>query len=193
MRTFAIYNPLERERRASAWLMYEPGADRFAIEIADEATPAELPLLLALFVEDGQHLVGDRQARAWIERRVPPADRDNIGEVLEAWNHEDYYLPRMLAATKGRSSLDDFLLEEVPADSYRTYDLNRALESPVDLGTQLSRARRAAGLTQSQLAEACGIQQAVISRIERGKANPTIETMEILAKGCGRTLKISLE
>ena len=52
---------------------------------------------------------------------------------------------------------------------------------------------RAAGLTQAQLAEACGVQQAVISRIEGGKANPTLETVELLARGCGRTLRISLE
>ena len=48
-------------------------------------------------------------------------------------------------------------------------------------------------MTQTQLAEATGVQQAVISRIESGKVNPTLETMEILARGCGRSLRIILD
>lgn len=193
MRVFAIYNPLARTRRACAWLKYEPGSDSYSIEVSEAAEPAELPLQLALLVEDGLHSMGDRQSRAWIASRVPPEDRDNIEDVLDACQSHDYYLPKLLASTAGRSTLDDFLLVEVPAEGYQTYNLNRVLESPVDLGTQLSRARRSAGLTQSQLAEQVGIQQAMISRIERGKGNPTLETLELLAKGCGRTLKISLE
>lgn len=193
MRAFAIYNPLERERRAAAWILYEPGTDRYSVEVAEWATSEDLPLLFALFVEDGQRTISDRWVRPWIEERMPPENRDNIIEVLDSWGIVEYYRPLLLVDTKGRSSRDDFLLEEVPADRYRTFDLNRTLESPVAFGTQLSRARRAADLTQAQLAEKCGIQQAVISRIERGQGNPTLETMEILARGCGRTLGISLE
>ncbi len=57
----------------------------------------------------------------------------------------------------------------------------------------LGRARRAAGITQSELAEITGIQQAAISRLEQGHGNPTLETLELVARGIGRTLKITLE
>jgi len=49
-----------------------------------------------------------------------------------------------------------------------------------NLPVQLRIARAAQGWTQQQLAEAAGIAQADISRIERGLTNPTIRTVERL-------------
>lgn len=193
MRVFAVYNPLVRKRRACAWVTYEPAQDSYAIECAPWAGFDDLPLALALSARRGERIISGSKARRWVEGRVPPPERHNIAQVLDASSLEEYYLPALLAVTKGRSSMDDFLLVEVPATDYRSCKLDERLEAPVELGVQISRARRAAGLTQSELAEACGVQQAVISRIESGKANPTIETVELLARGCGRSLSIKLE
>lgn len=51
-------------------------------------------------------------------------------------------------------------------------------------------ARIATGLTQQQLAEAAGMNQRSISRIEMGNANPTVRTLGRLAKGFGKKLQI---
>ena len=193
LRVFAIYNPLKRKRRAAAWVLFEPGENSYRIELAQWAQPKDLPLELALYKQDGTLLVGGSRARRWVEDRVPPQDRDNIEQVLDAAGIDEYYLPSLLGKTKGRCWRDDFLLEEVPETNYRSFDLNKALSAPVALGTQISRARRAAGLTQAQLAQETGVQQAIISRIENGKGSPTLETLEILARGCGRGLRIDLE
>lgn len=45
-------------------------------------------------------------------------------------------------------------------------------------------------LTQKQLAEATGINQADISRLENGTANPSLRTLKRLAAGLGMTLKV---
>lgn len=193
MRVFAVFNPLVRKRRACAWVKYEPGQDSYSIELADWAGFDDLPLALALAAQRGERTVTGPRARSWVESRVPPANRHNIDQVLHANAFEEHYLPALLRATRGRSSHDDFLLEEVAEQGYRSCKLSEELGSPADLGVQLSRARRAAGLTQAQLAEVCGVQQAVISRIEGGKGNPTLETVELLARGCGRTLRLTLE
>ena len=50
-----------------------------------------------------------------------------------------------------------------------------------------------AGLTQQQLSEKIGINQAVLSRIETGKANPSIVTLQKLAKGLGKKLIIDFQ
>ncbi|WP_092679348.1 helix-turn-helix domain-containing protein [Albimonas donghaensis] len=42
--------------------------------------------------------------------------------------------------------------------------------------------RRAAGMTQEQLAAAAGITQSMVSHIERGRDRPGLETLELLAK-----------
>ena len=45
-------------------------------------------------------------------------------------------------------------------------------------------------LTQKQLAEATGITQADISRLENGTANPSLSTLKRLAAGMGMNLQI---
>jgi predicted nucleotidyltransferase len=49
------------------------------------------------------------------------------------------------------------------------------------LGSDLAAARRAAGLTQAELAERIGTTQAAVARLERGRVEPTVRTMRRLA------------
>lgn len=53
-------------------------------------------------------------------------------------------------------------------------------------------ARQQHSLTQKNLAEITGISQADISKLERGIGNPSISTLERLAKGLGKELVIEL-
>lgn len=50
--------------------------------------------------------------------------------------------------------------------------------------------RKAAGLTQRQLAARSGVQQADISRIEAGDANPTLATIAALAYALGAEVSL---
>ena len=52
----------------------------------------------------------------------------------------------------------------------------------------LTEARKEAGMTQQQLAEKSGVHQVNISRIENGTGNPSVETVQKLAKGMGKKL-----
>lgn len=58
------------------------------------------------------------------------------------------------------------------------------------LGDALAAARELAGMTQKQLSAATGIYQADISRIERGIANPSLNTLKRLAGGMGMVLRV---
>lgn len=58
------------------------------------------------------------------------------------------------------------------------------------LAESLMKMRDKAGMTQKQLAEATGIYQADISKIERGLANPSLFTLKRLADGMGAKLKL---
>lgn len=53
--------------------------------------------------------------------------------------------------------------------------------------------RKAAGLTQKQLAEKMGTAQANISRFESGSINPTLEFLQRMAESMGKTLRIRFE
>ena len=60
------------------------------------------------------------------------------------------------------------------------YEVTRALVA----------ARIEQNLTQAQLAERSGVRQSNISRIENGTCSPTIATLEQLATGMGKKLRI---
>lgn len=64
------------------------------------------------------------------------------------------------------------------------------IEARRALGGSLARARKQAGLTQIQLAALASVQQAEISRIERGHANPTVSTLARIAQATGARLDL---
>lgn len=58
------------------------------------------------------------------------------------------------------------------------------------LGVNLTKARELVGITQKELSEKVHIYQGDISKIERGNANPSVQTLQRLAEGMGMQLKI---
>ncbi len=64
-------------------------------------------------------------------------------------------------------------------------ELAAEVEAQVTLGRDLAAMRAAAALTQEQLAARASVQQAEISRIERGFGNPTRDTLIRLAAAVG--------
>lgn len=65
-----------------------------------------------------------------------------------------------------------------------------AFDERFRLAAELMEARKARGLTQSQLASASGVQQADISRIERGEIEPRASTLARLLAPLGRRISI---
>ena len=57
-------------------------------------------------------------------------------------------------------------------------------------GELIREARRRAGLTQSELAGRAGTTQSAVSRWERGRAEPGLDTLRRLAEVCGLRLEI---
>lgn len=51
-----------------------------------------------------------------------------------------------------------------------------------DFGEKLSKLRKKNNLSQSAIAEITGFDQTYISLLERGERNPSLETIEIIAK-----------
>lgn len=68
-----------------------------------------------------------------------------------------------------------------------------ALEDEFALAGALIKARGDSGLTQKQLARSMGTTQAVIARLESGRAMPSTRTLERFAKATGTRLRIGFE
>ena len=59
----------------------------------------------------------------------------------------------------------------------------------MDAGRALKAARRRAGMTQRELADASGVPQPSIARIERGASIPRFDTIQRLLQAAGRELE----
>ena len=56
----------------------------------------------------------------------------------------------------------------------------------------LQEARRRAGLTQTELARRAGVPQSTVAKIERGRREPTLSTLERLVRAAGFELRMQL-
>ena len=86
------------------------------------------------------------------------------------------------------TSFDDFIAEieaEAAAEGPAAVAELEAFRLHFSLARQLGEQRRAQRMTQRQLAARSGIDQAEISRIERGQANPTTATLGALVGALG--------
>ena len=89
--------------------------------------------------------------------------------------------------TMGRK-FDDFLQEQLQDPEIRKeYE---ALQPEHTVIQAMIDARKKSGMTQKELAEITCIAQGDISKLKRGSANPSIRTLQRLAKGMGMILKI---
>lgn len=83
-----------------------------------------------------------------------------------------------------RETLDEQLKDPVFQAEWEALEPERQIIRAIIEG----RERR--DLTQQQLAEITGIQQADISRLENGTGNPSLRTLKRLAAGMGMQLKL---
>lgn len=217
-----VYAIVEQKRRARAcaYLTYDRATDEYHIVISDWATPDDLPFLLSLLLEKtGNRAIDPKWARRWVEERVPPPSRQNLGAILKANGLTEYDPFALLVAARGQSAQDDFIIRECPAReafqscastfgapeqlTYQFVALDANAQDDAEKPTQseslariagreIANARKRYGLTQVDLAKRTGIDQAVLSRIESGRANPTLGLLEDVAAAMGLSIKIEI-
>ncbi|QTQ17160.1 helix-turn-helix domain-containing protein [Treponema parvum] len=85
-------------------------------------------------------------------------------------------------------TLTEALKEQMKDETFR--EEYESLGPEYDLISSLIDARKLSHVTQKQLADATGIAQSDISKIENGSGNPTIKILKRLADGLGMNLKI---
>lgn len=61
-------------------------------------------------------------------------------------------------------------------------------EERLRIGRRIADIRKEQALTQAQMAERCGLQQAHIARIEQGKYSVGIDTLALIAEALGRKI-----
>ena len=86
------------------------------------------------------------------------------------------------------SEFNDFLTEQLEDQAFKKEWEN--IQPELDVIKAIVDARTSQNLTQKELAERTGINQADISKLENGTRNPSLKLLQRLADGLGMDLKI---
>ena len=86
------------------------------------------------------------------------------------------------------SEFQEFLNEQLQDDEFRREWED--IQPEMDVIRAIVDARISQNLTQKELAERTGINQADISKLENGTRNPSLKLLKRLADGMGMTLKL---
>ena len=85
-------------------------------------------------------------------------------------------------------TFDDMLAKQLQNEDFRKE--HEAIQPEMDVIRAIVEARTSQNLTQKELAERTGINQADISKLENGTRNPSVNLLKRLADGMGMMLKI---
>ncbi len=87
-------------------LLYYEKKEEFIIELADGLDEWTAPLLFTALVKKGIHTVPRDLSRLWVQERIIPSGRQNIGEILKTHKLASYDEMKLLELSDGRCSQD---------------------------------------------------------------------------------------
>ena len=111
MRLFALKDANDPRQSILAVLACYESGRHFFLDMPDGTDPWTVPLILSSFAQRGQVRIGPDWSKRWVESRLVPKSRQNLGEILRENGLEDYDTLRLLEMTSGRNSQDDCYLE----------------------------------------------------------------------------------
>lgn len=110
MKVFAIRDEEDKIRKNLAYLLYYEREKQFYIELPDDADEWETPLLLSSFVKRGEYTVNAYWSKIWVQQRIVPTDRQNLGQILKANGLDEYDEYELLMLGEGRCAQDNYYL-----------------------------------------------------------------------------------
>lgn len=113
MKIFAVRDEDNTTNKAVAYLFYYEKEKRFYIELLEEANSWETPLILSSFLKKGQKTISAYWSRIWVQQRIVPSDRQNLGMILRDNGLDFYDEYKLLTMTNGRCSQDSYYLEPI--------------------------------------------------------------------------------
>ena len=96
-----------QNKRIIGYLFHFETDDIFSIEIPDDIGEGDVPLFLSSFVKRNKRTVDPSWSARWVESRIVPRDRQNLGSVLRENGLKSYDRFRLLMLGEGRCAQDD--------------------------------------------------------------------------------------
>ena len=126
MKAYAIRDASIDKGRDLAWLLYYEREDTFHIEISEDVDEWDAPLILSSFVKRGVRALDPYWSRVWVEQRIVPRDRQNLGMILKENGLKEYDAHRLLVLSDGRCAQDECFITPLKTGAF-PQELSRRL------------------------------------------------------------------
>lgn len=107
-----------RKAKNLAYLIYYEKEKTFYIELPEDAEEWETPLILSSYLKKGEKTINSYHSKLWVQQRIVPPDRQNLGHILKENNMDSYDEFELLMLSKGRCSQDDYYLYPVSSEKF---------------------------------------------------------------------------
>ena len=91
-------------------LNYDEKAKKYTIEIPENVTPKEAPFMMSLLLKKGIRTMNSDWSMRWVQSRIIPSSRQNIGEILRVNGMRSYDEHKLLLKNEGEVVRMNFIL-----------------------------------------------------------------------------------
>lgn len=190
MKLFALKDSFDPDASILAVLCCYERERVYYIDMPSGTDPWTVPFILSSFAAREEWTVGADWSQRWVESRIVPRSRQNLGEVLRESGLDCYDTLRLLELTEGKNSQDSCYLEPIELANSPAWFLereaNRVLEAIPLEGNRLLVAFRTGELRLydvAAFAESCSTSEPGLARVV---SDPAIfERCEVAPGGRG--------
>lgn len=115
MKIYVIRNSEDNSLKDLGYLFYFT-ENMFYIELPKDINEWETPLILSSFVKKKKYTVGAYFTELWVQQRIIPIDRQNLGQILKDNNLKEYDEFQLLVLANGRCAQDEYYITEISED-----------------------------------------------------------------------------
>ncbi len=112
MTIFEIRNKADKGRLLG-YLFYYERSRRFFAELLKETDEWSAPFMFSGLVKRGVYSIDSVWSRKFVEQRIVPFDRQNLGEILRDNDLKQYDEYRLLQLSEGRCAQDELYLKRI--------------------------------------------------------------------------------
>ena len=102
-------------QREVGYLFYYENEDVFVIELSEDLSFDVASIFFAPFIERGERTLDSKWSEYWVNQRIVPTDRQNLGQILRDNKLKEYNRYRLLMLGHGRCAQDDYAVVKADA------------------------------------------------------------------------------
>jgi len=145
VKIYSIQNDFLPKDNIVGYLFYYASDRSFCIELKEGLPPQDMTLYFAAFAEKNIWTLNPSWSRRWVEQRIVPTDRQNLGMTLREAGLKEYDSHRLIVLSGGQCAQDDLSISPVSSEHLESWAKER-LGKRISMAVPVSKNRLFAAL-----------------------------------------------